>query len=98
MIEIVESAVFKRWVRGLLDRGAVARINARLRNISLGNAGDVRPVGHGLLEIRTHHGPGYRIYVLREGMRMIVLCAGDKDSQRRDIATAVRLAKEWRQT
>ncbi|MYA78698.1 MAG: type II toxin-antitoxin system RelE/ParE family toxin [Gemmatimonadetes bacterium] len=96
MIEIIESTVFRRWVRGLSDRSAVARINARLRNISLGNAGDVKPVRHGLFEIRLHHGPGYRIYVLRERMRMIVLCAGDKDSQRRDIAYALRLAREWR--
>lgn len=57
---------------------AVARINARLRNLALGNPGDVRPVRGGLHELRVHHGPGYRVYVLREGKTVIVLCAGDK--------------------
>ena len=62
MFEIVESATFKRWIRGLRDRSAVARINARLRNVSLGNTGDATQVGGGLFEMRVHHGPGYRLY------------------------------------
>ena len=80
------------------DRGAVARINARLRNISLGNAGDVRPVGGGLFEMRIHHGPGYRLYCLREDATVVVLCGGDKGSQQRDIERAGRLAEDWRRT
>ncbi len=97
MIEVVESATFKRWIRGLRDRAAVARINARLRNLSLGNAGDARTVGGGLHEMRVHHGPGYRVYFLREAGTVVVLCGGDKDSQRRDIERAGRLARDWRQ-
>ena len=65
MIEVVESSTFKRWIRGLRDRGAVARINARLRSLSLSHAGDVRAVGGGVHEMRVHHGPGYRVYFLR---------------------------------
>ena len=61
VIEVIESATFKRWIRGLRDRSAVSRINARLRNVSLGNSGDAKPVGGGMFEMRVHHGPGYRL-------------------------------------
>ena len=96
MPEVVESATFRRWIRGLRDRVAVARINARLRNVSLGNVGDARSVGDGLFELRVHHGPGYRIYFLREGSAVVLLRGGDKGSQHRDIGRAGRLAREWR--
>jgi len=82
----------------LRDRTAVARINARLRNVSLGNAGEAKSVGGGLFEMRVHHGPGYRLYFLREGSTVVVLCGGDKGSQERDIERAERLAKDWRRT
>ena len=95
---MVESATFKRWIRGLRDRVAVARINARLRNVSLGNAGDARAVGDGLFEMRVHHGPGYRLYCLRDADTVVVRCGGDKGSQQRDIERAGRLAKDWSQT
>ena len=98
MVNVVESATFGRWIRGLADRIAVARINARLRNVSLGNMGDTRTVGDGLFEMRVHHGPGYRLYCLRDGDSVVVLCAGAKGSQQRDIERARRLAEDWRQT
>lgn len=98
MPEVIESATFRRWIRSLRDRSAVARINARLRNVSLGNVGDARPVGGGLFEMRVHHGPGYRLYFLREGATVVLLCGGDKGSQRRDIERAGRLAEDWRRT
>ncbi len=97
MIDIIEGATFKRWIRGLRDRSAVARINARLRNVSLGNFGDTGPVGGGISEMRVHHGPGYRLYFIREGRTVVLLCGGDKGSQRRDIENAGRLAADWRQ-
>lgn len=97
MLEVVESATIKRWICGLRDRGAVARINARLRSLSLGNAGDVKAVGGGVHELRVHHGPGYRAYFLRETGTVVMLCGGDKNSQQRDIERAGRLAREWRQ-
>ena len=87
-----------RWIRGLSDRSAVARINARLRNVSLGNAGDARQVGGGLFEMREHHGPGYRLYYLLEGSTLVLLCGGDKGSQQHDIERAGRLAEDWRRT
>lgn len=96
MIEVIESTTFKRWIRDLRDRAAVARINARLRNVSLGNFGDVRSVGGGISEMRVHHGPGYRLYFLREGDTVVLLSGGDKDSQQRDIERARRVVMEWR--
>ena len=98
MAEVIESATFRRWIRGLKDRAAAARINARLRNVSLGNAGDTRAVAGSLFEMRVHHGPGYRLYCLRDGDTVVVLCGGDKGSQRRDIENARRLANDWRRT
>ena len=98
MPDVIESATFKRWMRGLRDRRAVARINARLRNVSLGNVGDTVRVGGGMFEMRVHYGPGYRLYCLHEGETVVVLCAGDKGSQRRDIERAGRLAEDWRRT
>ena len=98
MVDVVESATFRRWIRSLADRVAVARINARLRNVSLGNMGDTRTVGDGLFEMRLHHGPGYRLYCLRDGDSVVVLCGGDKGSQQRDIERAGRLATDWRRT
>ena len=97
MIEVVESATFKRWIRALRDRGGVARINARQRSRSLGHAGDVRAVGNGVNEMRVHHGPGYHVYFLREAGTAVVLCGSDKDSQQRDIERAGKRARDWRQ-
>ena len=97
MADVIESATFRRWIRGLRDRAAVARINARPRNVSRGNEGDARAVGNGLFEVRVHHGAGYRLYCLRDGDAVVVLCGGDKGSQQRDIERAGRLAREWRQ-
>ena len=70
------------------------RIDSRLRRLSLGNPGDVRPVGEGVSEIRIDYGPGYRVYFLQRGQLLVVLLAGgDKDSQERDIRRAQELAK-----
>jgi putative addiction module killer protein len=82
-------------VTGFRDFQAVARIDVRLRRLSLGNPGDVRPVGGGISELRIDYGPGYRVYFVRSGGAIIVLlCGGDKRSQDRDIALAKRMALE----
>ena len=97
LIEIVQSATFRRWHDGLKDRAAILRIDARLRRLSEGNAGDVRPVGEGLSELRIDHGPGYRVYFLQRGHRLVVLLAGgDKGTQATDIAKAALIAREWK--
>jgi putative addiction module killer protein len=76
---------------------APPRINARIRRLSLGNPGDVRPVGAGVSELRIDYGPGYRIYFIHRGPGTVVLlCGGDKSTQDRDIGRAKELAKEDR--
>ena len=94
MIEIRQTEFFAAWFGRLRDRGARARIQVRIDRLSLGNTGDVRPVGHGVSELRIEYGPGYRVYFVTRGETMTVLLAGgDKRTQSRDIDTAVRLAQ-----
>ena len=95
-MEVLESGTLKRWIRELRDRAAVARINARRRNVSLGNFGDVSATGGGISELRVHHGPGYRLCPFSDGGTVVLLCGGDKDSQQRDIVRARRVATDWR--
>ena len=94
---ILRSATFDRWLGRLRDRQAVNRIVARLLAAEDGHLGDVRSVGSGVSEMRIQIGPGYRIYFITRGAELIILlCGGDKDSQRRDIERAKRMAREWR--
>lgn len=93
-VEIRQTDVYARWFERLRDRRARARIDIRIRRLSLGNPGDVRPVGDGVSEMRIDYGPGYRVYYVSRGESLVVLLAGgDKRSQARDIATARELAR-----
>lgn len=95
MLRVAQTDIFIAWLTNLNDHRAVARIVARIRRLELGNAGDIRSVGEGVSEMRIDYGPGYRIYFIRRGKTItILLCGGDKKTQRKDIATAQRLAKE----
>ena len=79
------------------DRQGVNRVVARLLAAEDGHLGDVRSVGGGVSEMRIQYGPGYRVYFITRGAELIILlCGGDKDSQRRDIERARRMATEWR--
>lgn len=95
MIEIRQTIEYARWFGALRDRTAKARIDIRLRRLSLGNPGDAKPVGDGISELRIDYGPGYRIYYVRQGSMLVVLLAGgDKSSQKRDIRLAKELARD----
>jgi putative addiction module killer protein len=94
MIEVRQTAEFRKWWRGLRDRIAQRRIADRIARIQGGLLGDVKTFD-GLIEIRIDHGPGYRLYAVRRGDVLIVLlCGGDKSSQDRDIRKAREMAKE----
>ena len=95
MVEILQTEVYARWFGRLRDRQARVRIDGRVRRLSLGNPGDVRPVGEGVSEMRISYGPGYRVYFVQRGQSLVVLLAGgDKDSQGRDIRRALELARQ----
>jgi putative addiction module killer protein len=95
LIEVRQTDTYAAWFADLRDHQARARITARIRRLSLGNPGDVKPVGAGVSEMRVDYGPGYRVYFVRRGeFVVILLCGGDKRTQRRDIARAIALARE----
>ena len=94
MIEIRETEIYSRWFKSLRDREARARIDIRIRRLSMGNAGDVKPIGQGVSELRIDYGAGYRVYFIQRGDTFIVLLAGgDKRTQDRDIKTAIDLSQ-----
>ena len=93
MIEIRQTALYASWFASLRDRQARARIDVRIRRLSLGNPGDVKPVGEGVAELRIDYGPGYRVYFVQRGSQVVILLAGgDKQTQAQDIQTAIELA------
>ena len=95
MFEVRQTETFSKWILKLWDVRARARIQARIDRLELGNAGDVKPVGEGVSEMRIDYGPGYRVYFIQKGSELIILLAGgDKRSQSRDIQNALNLAKE----
>lgn len=97
MLEVRKTTVFARWLLGLRDIRARARIEARIDRLALGNPGDVKPVGGGVSELRIDYGPGYRVYFVRQGDRLIILlCGGDKATQSGDIRSAKAMARELR--
>ena len=90
---------FSDWLNSLKDHKARARILHLISQASLDNFGDCEPVGEGVSEMRIHHGPGFRVYFVRHGAAVyVLLCGGDKSSQRRDIARAKRMARELKES
>jgi putative addiction module killer protein len=94
MIEVRQTIEFSDWLRRLKDVSTVARIVARIRRMELGNAGDARSVGSGVMEMRIAYGPGYRVYYIHHGTEIVILLwGGDKRTQRQDIKRAQALAE-----
>ena len=95
MVEVRQTEVFSNWLRKLRDHQARARIQIRIRRLSLGNFGDAKPVGEGVSELRIDYGPGYRVYFQRIGSLLVLLLVGGaKKTQEADLAKAKALAKE----
>lgn len=90
--------LFGRWLNGLKDRTARARIAARLIRLHNGNFGDCKSIQEGLWELRIDWGPGYRVYYAVSGKQLILLCdGGNKKTQTTDIQRALMRWKEWQQ-
>ena len=86
MLDVIKSEAFDQWLIGLKDR------------LATGNAGDAKPVGAGISELRIDHGPGYRVYFMRRGTHIVLLlCGGDKSTQAADIKAAKGIARDWQE-
>jgi len=95
-MEFKQTETFRKWRIRLKDQRGRALIASRLDRLAYGNAGDVRPVGQGISELRIDYGPGFRVYFQKRGETIVILlCGGDKSTQAKDIQTAKRLAAEW---
>ena len=96
-VEVRQTTTYAAWFASLRDLRAKARIDARIRRLSLGNFGDAKSLGAGIGELRIDYGPGYRIYFTQRGATLVLLLnGGDKSRQQADIARARQLAAEWK--
>ncbi len=96
MFEIIKSDTFDSWLRSLRDRQAKARIEVRIRRLSLDNPGQYRSLKNGINELKIDYGPGYRVYyTFRNQTLVLLLCGGDKSTQDQDIKAALRILKQW---
>jgi putative addiction module killer protein len=95
MIQLRKTERFTQWLDGLSDAVGRARIQARIGRLAAGNAGDVKPIGQGVSELRIDVGPGYRVYYMQRGETFILLLAGgNKSTQQKDIQLALSMAQE----
>ncbi|MFA6263110.1 MAG: type II toxin-antitoxin system RelE/ParE family toxin [Candidatus Babeliales bacterium] len=89
---------FKQWLKDLANMKARVAIELRLDRLEMGNFGQIRSLGGGLYEMKIDIGPGYRIYFSKIGQLIVLLlCAGDKRSQHRDIIKAQEYLKDYKQ-
>ena len=94
MLEIRKTDIYAKWLDGLRDARARARVLVRVERLAAGNPGDVKPVGEGVSELQIDYGSGYRVYYKKLGRRVVILLAGgDKRTQTDDVRTALRLAR-----
>lgn len=99
MFRIRKTDVYANWLDGLNDLTGRARILVRIERLAAGHPGDIKSVGDGVNELRMHFGPGYRVYFTQSGREIVILLAGgDKSSQSTDIKTALKLAKNLKES
>lgn len=95
MFTVEATETFTSWLDGLSDERAAVRIAIRIERLRAGLVGDAKTVGGGVSELRVDHGPGYRVYFTRTGETIqLLLCGGDKRTQKRDIARTQAMAAE----
>ena len=83
---------YDEWLSSLRDARAKAKVISGVDRMEMGNLGDSEPVGEGVSELRIHYGPGYRVYYARDGQTIfLLLCGGDKSTQKKGIKRAKRL-------
>lgn len=89
---------FEAWLEQLPDRKARAIVRTRLDRVRLGNLGDCKALQDGVQELRIDYGPGYRVYLSRQGpVVVLLLCGSDKSDQRKAIKQAIEYLKDWKQ-
>lgn len=94
-MEVLQTEVFDKWFHKLRDRQAKARINIRIRRLTLNNPGDVKSIGGGVHELRVNYGPGYRLYFVYESDETaLLLFGGSKKTQTQDIQKSLKLAQK----
>ena len=86
------------WIDDLKDIRARAQIRARLARVASGNFGDCKPVRDGVQELKIDYGPGYRVYLSKQGpVLVLLLCGSDKTDQSRAIKQAIDYLNDWKQ-
>jgi putative addiction module killer protein len=89
---------FREWLYAMQDKAGQKRIVARLARVTAGNLGDCKPLRDGVMELKIDFGPGYRVYLSRQGpVLVLLLCGGDKADQSRDIQRAIDYLNDWKQ-
>jgi len=95
-VQVRRTEEFASWLSGLRDKQGRAKILARIDRLEDGNPGKTRSAGAGVVEMKIDFGPGYRVYYIQRGQRLILLlCGGDKGTQANDIKRAKALAAQW---
>ncbi|ALK87331.1 type II toxin-antitoxin system RelE/ParE family toxin [Limnohabitans sp. 63ED37-2] len=98
MMTIYTTENFDQWFSSLRDKQTARRIQARIDRAEDGNFGDHKSVGEGVFEMRIHHGPGYRVYFMLRGLEVVILLiAGDKSTQVKDIQIAQDMARQLKE-
>lgn len=97
-MHVEETGVYREWINGLKDRAGRARIQVRVDRLVHGNAGSHRNLTDGVAELKIDFGPGYRVYYMQRGNRLILLLAGgEKSTQQSDIKMAIHLARNFQE-
>ena len=93
-MRVEETLEYRNWINSLRDVAGKAKIQVRVDRLVHGNPGEHRNLPSGISELKIDFGPGYRVYYLKRGHRLLLLLlGGDKSTQQRDIRRAAALAK-----